>query len=275
MLGSIQLLQFPTLAKLNACNGQLAGGDTFTTLNTNPQLAYIGKAWTNAYFNGIVDEVSIYNRALSDTEIATLAGIDTVPPVFSGISLATDDNSNGKINLSWSPAIDSSSPITYNIIIPLFPGQNFAVPNATTTNTSYQVNNLTNNQTYYFVVRAQDAQGNEETNAVELSTAPTKELMPPVFSGLSSAVDTQGGGTVNLTWNPATDSSSPITYNIYYSTVSQGQNFAVPNISTTNTSYSVSGLVDNQEYFFTVRAKDSAGNEETNTVELSLFQPQM
>ena len=46
----------------------------------------------NANFQGVIDEVRIYNRALTDIEVATLAAIpstDTTPPTLSNVS-ATD-----------------------------------------------------------------------------------------------------------------------------------------------------------------------------------------
>ncbi len=95
------------------------------------------------------------------------------------------------------------------------------------------------------------------------------DTTPPAFAGLVSATNTGTGGTVDLAWNPATDPSYPITYNVYMATSSGGQNFASPDYTTDQTTLQISGLTDEQEYFFVVRAEDSAGNEESNSVENS------
>ncbi|MCK5309907.1 MAG: Ig-like domain-containing protein, partial [Thermoplasmata archaeon] len=91
----------------------------------------------------------------------------------------------------------------------------------------------------------------------------------PTFAGLVSATDAVTGGTVDLSWDLATDPSYPILYNVYMATSSGGQDFGTPDYITDQTNLQISGLTDNQEYFFVVRAEDSAGNEDTNTVENS------
>ncbi len=84
-----------------------------------------------------------------------------------------------------------------------------------------------------------------------------------------SVADDHEGGAVDLSWSAASDENVPLTYNIYYATSSTGQNFSIPDNTTTSTSYQVIGLNNDQEYFFVVRAEDSLGNEEKNTDELS------
>jgi len=95
------------------------------------------------------------------------------------------------------------------------------------------------------------------------------DITPPTFAGLDSAFDAATGGSVLLNWNPATDPSYPITYNIYMATTPGGQDFGTPDYVTDQTNFQVDGLTDNQDYYFVVRAEDSAGNEDTNLVEKS------
>ncbi len=90
---------------------------------------------------------------------------------------------------------------------------------------------------------------------------------PPVFAGLQSVVDNQLGGQLVLSWNTATDTSTPITYYIYQSTQSGGENFASPDYTTTNLTYTVQYLQNNTTYYYVVRAIDAKGNIETNSVE--------
>jgi hypothetical protein len=133
----------------------------------------------NWSFNGAIDEVVIYNQALTSAEITDLyldggGSLDTTPPVFSGLESTMDAHTDGSVHLSWSAASDPDIPITYKIYYATSSGgQNFSTPDITTQDISYQVTGLINDQTYYFVVRAEDIYGNEETNAVELSVIPT------------------------------------------------------------------------------------------------------
>ncbi|MHA2265665.1 MAG: fibronectin type III domain-containing protein, partial [Candidatus Thorarchaeota archaeon] len=92
------------------------------------------------------------------------------------------------------------------------------------------------------------------------------DLMPPVFGGLVSAVDDGTDGDITLSWNPAWDPSPPISYNIYIATTSGGQNFFVPDYSTSLTTFRVSGLLNGTRYYFVVRAEDFWGFEDSNTV---------
>jgi hypothetical protein len=119
--------------------------------------------------------------------------------------------------------------------------------------------------------------GHDSVNARAYSTTtltiqiPGGDTDPPTFGGITGATDAGTGGTVDLTWSAATDPSTPITYNIYWSTTPGGQNFGgAPNdTSSSGTGDTVSGLADDQIYYFVVRAEDSVGNEDTNTTEQS------
>ncbi len=156
---------------------------TVPAIPTSANPFYIGTydAREVSSFPGQIDEVVVYDRALTSAEVQTRfsgVGADTSPPVFSGLVTAVDTQIGGAVDLSWSPASDSSIPITYNIYYATSPG-GYGFANAVTQNTSYRVTGLTNNQRYYFVVRAQNALGNEDDNMVELSTTPTLNVVIP------------------------------------------------------------------------------------------------
>jgi hypothetical protein len=93
---------------------------------------------------------------------------------------------------------------------------------------------------------------------------------PPVFAGLASAVDAGTGGAIELSWGAASDpeGSVPIKYKIYQAASPGGQNFGNATYTTQGTDYTVTGLTNGVAYYFVVRAEDTCGNEETNTVEM-------
>lgn len=94
---------------------------------------------------------------------------------------------------------------------------------------------------------------------------------PPIFGGLISATAISTT-EIDLNWVLATDDVTPISaimYLIYISTTSGGQNFASPSFTTAAgaTTYTVAGLSPSTTFCFVVRAKDEAGNIDSNTEE--------
>ena len=78
----------------------------------------------------------------------------------------------------------------------------------------------------------------------------------------------------HLVWDAASDDvSAPgaILYDIYQSTSSGGERYDTPTYTTAPgaTSFDTPKLSGSQHYFFVVRARDEAGNRDSNTVERS------
>lgn len=92
----------------------------------------------------------------------------------------------------------------------------------------------------------------------------TNDTTAPWFNGLQKLEDY--ADSVNLSWNAATDTSTPIQYNIYNGT-SSGFTPSTAITSTYSLSYIDSG-VGSTTYYYIVRAEDSAGNEDTNLMRL-------
>jgi hypothetical protein len=106
-----------------------------------------------------------------------------------------------------------------------------------------------------------------------------RDHQPPQFAGLESAVTCApgpvGGGrtsTYHLKWQPARDNVTPryaIVYDIYQATTPGGEDFSTPTYTTHRgvTSFYTPPLSTDQTFFFVVRARDMAGNRDSNTVE--------
>jgi hypothetical protein len=114
------------------------------------------------------------------------------------------------------------------------------------------------------------------------SPSPTPTPTPgsgPTFAGLKTATLCEAGApkappptrSYTVSWDAATDPATPsnkIVYDIYYSPTSGGENFGSP-LATTGpgqTAYSGS-LPGSGSAYFVVRARDSAGREDSNRVE--------
>lgn len=216
-----------------------------------------------------------------DTNVAELSGstLDGTPPTFGGATGATV--SGTAINLAWnegSDNVDTATNLVYNVYQATSAGgQNFASPTYTTPagSLAYTALNLNVSTQYYYVVRAVDSSGNEDTNTVEVSatTAASPDITPPVFAGVDAVIATSAS-TIDLSWLAATDdysAAADIVYDVFLATTSGGQAFATPTVSTAPGAlgHTISGLVPETAYYVVVRARDQAGNSDTNTVQMS------
>ncbi len=96
------------------------------------------------------------------------------------------------------------------------------------------------------------------------------DTMPPSFVGLVAA-DSLSPGDIRLDWAPAIDNqtrSDEITYEIFVGSSPDQFDFTNPMFSTTGgvTSIIATGFTPGNLYYFVVRAKDKAGNVDTNNV---------
>jgi hypothetical protein len=108
---------------------------------------------------------------------------------------------------------------------------------------------------------------------------PPSDTRAPVFAGLERALACTPGPQrpgqttpFTLSWYAATDNITPsarISYDIYLTTTSGGEDFSQPTWTATpgTTQFRTPGLPSHGSFYFVVRARDLAGNEDENTVE--------
>jgi hypothetical protein len=231
-----------------------------------------------AYVVGVraVDSVG-----LEDTNTVTLTqttGPDPEPPVFAGLTSAAPGGS-GAVLLKWAAGTDDvTSPpaISYLVYESDTPGmEDYTTPVLATPPgaTSAVVDRLPNDRLKrYFVVRARDAAGATDLNTVEIGTTPGPDTVPPNFGGCSAATKTTAI-TIAVSWSPATDDvSAPanISYAIYSSETPGVYDFSMPLAQVKGQDVVVFGsLKPSTRYSFVCRAKDEAGNQDSNTIEVS------
>jgi hypothetical protein len=109
--------------------------------------------------------------------------------------------------------------------------------------------------------------------------AATRDRRPPRFDGLNSAVTCVpgpiGGGrttSYHLSWDAATDNvtrSRRIVYDVYQATKAGGEDFSKPTYTAPAgaESFDTPPLPTDETFYFVVRARDRAGNRDSNTVE--------
>lgn len=110
----------------------------------------------------------------------------------------------------------------------------------------------------------------------ELGMTPIDTTPPSwtITTGIQSFVDTQLGGTVHFSCGTATDTeSNPVSYNVYLQESTDVDLFTSGNRikNSLSTSDDIVYPFDNTKtYYMGIRAQDAIGNEDTNTVSISL-----
>lgn len=112
-------------------------------------------------------------------------------------------------------------------------------------------------------IDADDGNGNFN---VEKTAAAASDCAAPTFGGLTAAE--AGDYEVTLSWNQATDAHT-VVYNVYRAESSGGQDFNAPTYTITALTMVDKDVENNRAYYYIVRAEDTLGSEDSNTVELA------
>ena len=176
-------------------NGVLSGTVPGSQFNS-AQNVNIGRRTGGFYFQGTIDEVRIYNRALTQAEIQS----DMNTPVSGGSAdtqaptapsgLGATAASSAQINLSWTASTDNVGVTGYRVERCQGAGCTSFAQIATPAGTTYSDAGLTAGTSYSYRVRATDAAGN-------LSG----------YSNVASA--TTPAGSVSGQWSPLINFPNP------------------------------------------------------------------
>jgi fibronectin type 3 domain-containing protein len=253
--------------------GQLA--HTGSIVTSTGALRIGGNNVWGEWFQGDLDEIRIYNRALTAAQVqadmnVSITAPDTVPPSAPGTLTAA--GGLGQASLSWGAATDNVAVAKYNVYRSTSTGFTPATSNrvAQPTGTSYTDTGLTAG-TYYYRVAAEDAAGNVGPAGAERSATVTADTTAP--STPANLASTPSAGQVGLTWSASTDAGGIAHYNLHRSTTAGFSPTAANRIAQpTGTSYSDTGLTAGT-YHYKVTASDNAGNTSTSSNEVSAAVP--
>jgi chitodextrinase len=252
-------------------NGTLAGTQAKSgSIATSTNQLQIGSDSLNGqFFSGVIDEVRVYNIALSAAAIQTdmttpIGGSgDTQPPSAPG-TLTGSVRGTNEIDLSWGAATDNVGVTGYQIWRCQGAGcTNFAqVAQPAGTSTTYQDTGLAAGTSYSYEVRALDAAGNlgPFSNAYTATTQTSGDTQPPSAPGTLTA-SVVSSGEIDLSWGAATDNVGVTGYQIWRCQGAGCTNFAqTAQTSGTATTFNDQTVAASTSYSYEVRAVDAATN---------------
>ena len=244
------------------------GGDNLSGWASRP---------TTDYLTGSIDEVAVYTRALTATQVQThyalgtnSAGADTQPPTAPTGLAATVLNQD--VTLNWTASTDNVGVAGYEVhrsaTSDFTPSA--ATKIATVTNGTSFTDPAVTGGTWFYKVLGVDVAGNTSpasTQAQAVVAAPADSQPPTAPAGLTTAVS---GSTVALTWTPSTDNVGVAGYDVHRSATSGFTPSAATKIGTvtSGTTYSDSARPVGT-WYYRVIAVDAAGNPSPSSNEAS------
>lgn len=204
---------------------------------------------------------------------------DSEPPTWPGSpGIADVEPGDGKAVLTWNAANDnvtSGNRIKYRVFVSQSDKPFASSPSETSAGaTTWTATNLENDVTYYFCVRAGDEAGNWETNTTVLSSTPTGKPVidgdstPPSWSSNPGVENLEPlDSAVKVSWKGASDdvdSSGSLVYRVYFGNDSDPFDDEYLESLPGAKFLTVTGLDNEVEYFFAVRARDTSGNWDDN-----------
>ena len=213
-----------------------------------------------AFTNGTIDQPMIEGVEV----LGSSTSCSTVPSAPTG--LAATASSSSAIGLSWNAVTPPA-----NCTISSYSVYGGTTANPTTliasglTGTTYSNTGLAASTTYYYVVKAVDADGTSAASAqanATTSAAPSCTSVPPTGpTGLTATASSSSAIGLSWTAAPANPPCTITSYSVYRSTI----NGFTPSPSTldasgvTGTTYSDTGLAASTTYYYLVEALDSFG----------------
>ena len=226
-----------------------------------------GNAIWGEWFAGLIDEVRVYNRALTATELQSdmnapiTAGTPDVqaPTVPAGLTATPEI---GRVTLAWTASTDNVGVTGYEVHRSTTPG--FTPTGATLLTTVTALGHVdaavTAGTAYHYRVIAKDAAGNASGPSSQASATPTTDATAPTVSVTTPAAGaTVSGAAVGLTANAADNVGVVgVQFKVDGTNVGAEDTSAPYGISWNSTS------VGNGGHSVTAVARDAAGNTTTS-----------
>ncbi|HET9119245.1 MAG TPA: PQQ-dependent sugar dehydrogenase, partial [Solirubrobacterales bacterium] len=294
--GSTQYLSGPTASPVNAwtdvaftydgltarlyINGNLVSSRAMSGAiqTTNSPLWIGGNSPYGEYFQGLIDEARVYNRALTQAEVQSDMNAPILPtapdatPPSAPTGLAGTAVGGNRVDLNWTASTDNVGVAGYRVERCQGAGCTNFTEVGTPSATSFSDTGLAPSTTYRYQVRAVDAAGNFSPYSASASTTTQSPDMTPPSAPTGLAGTAVSGSRIDLSWTAATDNVGVAGYLVERCQGTGCTNFSQVGTPTA-TSYSDTGLAPSTTYRYQVRAVDAAGNLGPYTAAVTVSTP--
>ncbi len=238
---------------------------TGNLLTSTSPLQIGGDSVFGQYFRGLIDEVRIYNIALTQAQIQAdmntpigATAPDTQPPTQPA-NLTATAASPSQINLTWTASTDNIAVTGYALERCQGAGCTNFASLATTAGTVFNDTGLASNTTYTYHVLARDAAGNSSPFSLPASaTTPAPDTQAPTQPANLTATAVNPS-QINLSWTASTDNVGVTGYQLQRCQGANCTNFAQV-AAPAGTTFNDTGLAAGTTYTYRVLAADAAGN---------------
>ena len=170
------------------------------------------------------------------------------------INVTASNRTTTTIDIEWDPSEDNVGVTGYNIYID-------NVLTFQTSNSSFQLIDLTPDTQYAIEIEAKDLGNNKSEKSVVLNSSTTADITAP--SAPTNITGSNISGTAfKINWNLAEDDTAATGYKVFVNTELIA--------STADLFYTLTGLTVSTTYSITVSAKDAADNESEQSVSVNI-----
>lgn len=198
--------------------------------------------------NPFIDNPRLATRIWGGPEAEDIWGIyttaDTEAPTVP-MNLVASNITTSSIDLSWDASTDNVGVSNYEVYVD-------GNLETSTSNTSYSITGLASNTSYSLTVLAADVAENKSAQSAPLVRSTLQDTQAPTVP-MNIVISNETDVSFKVTWDASTDDTGVTGYDVYLD-----NSF---NATTSNTTYTVSGLTASTTYSVTVVAKDAVNNQ--------------
>lgn len=207
--------------------------------------------------NPFIDNPYLATRIWGGDSAQDLWGIytssDTEAPT-TPTNVVANNQTTTTIDLSWTDSTDNIGVTGYNIYV-----DNVLTKQVATT--SVKLTGLIPNTSYAIQVEAKDLINNKSAKSTTVNSTTTQDSTAPSIP-TNIVASNISGTTFKLSWNAATDDTAVTGYDVFVNNIFKA--------STTDLTYTVTGLTKSTAYTASILAKDAANNKSAKSTAINV-----